>query len=80
MTWKNVTAGYIAFLKLEKSLSPNSIEAYLDDLNKLIRYFDLKAVSLSPEQVEYAQLKEFIVWLNELGISPRSQARIISGT
>jgi integrase/recombinase XerD len=79
MTWEKVTAGYMAFLKLEKSLSPNSIEAYRDDLNKLLSYFQLKALSVSPEQVEYSHLKEFLAWLNELGISPRSQARIISG-
>jgi integrase/recombinase XerD len=79
MTWEKITAGYRAFLKLEKSLSANSIEAYMEDLKKLTNYFQLKAVSIPPEEVEYTHLKEFIVWLNELGISPRSQARIISG-
>ena len=79
MTWEKTTAGYTAFLKLEKSLSANTIEAYMEDIKKLINYFQLKAFSVSPEEVENAHLKEFIVWLNELGISPRSQARIISG-
>jgi integrase/recombinase XerD len=79
MTWEDGTTGYIAFLKLEKSLAANTVEAYVDDLKKLINFFQLKAVFLSPEQVEYAHLKEFIVWLNDMGISPRSQARIISG-
>jgi integrase/recombinase XerD len=79
MTWEKITANYVTFLKLEKSLSANSIEAYLKDIKKLINYFQLRAVSVSPEQVEYNHLKEFIVWLNDLGISPRSQARIISG-
>jgi integrase/recombinase XerD len=79
MKWEDVTSRYTTFLKLEKSLSVNSVEAYLEDLKKLINYFRLKDASISPEQVEYAHLKEFVVWVNELGISPRSQARIISG-
>jgi integrase/recombinase XerD len=79
MTWEDVTARYTTFLKLEKSLSANSIEAYLDDLKKLINYFQVKTVTIAPEQVEYGHLKDFIIWLQNLGISPRSQSRIISG-
>ena len=79
MTWEDVTARYTIFLKLERSLSANSVEAYLDDLKKLINYFQVKTVTISPEQVEYGHLKDFIIWLHDLGISPRSQSRIISG-
>lgn len=79
MDWEKAESGYIAFLKLEKSLSANSISAYRDDLNKLQHYLHLQSLSLSPEQVEYSHLKDFVVWLNEQGIGPRSQARIISG-
>ncbi len=79
MDWEKASADYTAFLKLEKSLSANSIAAYRDDLNKLQHYLRLQSLSLSPEEVEYSHLKDFVVWLNELGIGPRSQARIISG-
>jgi integrase/recombinase XerD len=77
--WERVTSDYKAFLKLEKSLSGNSIEAYLEDLQKLKDYLQLLEASISPEQVEYKHLRDFIIRINELGISPRSQARIISG-
>ncbi|MBN1414627.1 MAG: site-specific tyrosine recombinase XerD [Bacteroidales bacterium] len=79
MTWEKATASYTAFLKLEKSLSENSIKAYRDDLKKLKDFIQLKAINVLPEQVEYDHLKEFITWLHELGIGQRSQARIISG-
>jgi len=79
MDWEKASTNYTAFLRLEKSLSANSIEAYQDDLKKLRDYLQLQSLTISPEQVEYSHLKEFVVWLNDLGISPRSQARIISG-
>ena len=79
MNWEKAATGYTAFLKLEKSLSANSISAYLADLKKLQDYLQLQSLTVNPDQVEYAHLKDFVVWLNELGISPRSQARIISG-
>ena len=79
MTWEKAESGFVAFLKLEKSLSANSIEAYKADLQKLKSYFQLQSLSIPPDQVEYTHLKNFVVWLNELGISPRSQSRIISG-
>jgi integrase/recombinase XerD len=79
MTWENATIEFQSFLKLEKSLSANSITAYLDDLKKLKDYLVLQSIPVLPEQVEYSHLKEFIVCINELGLSPRSQARIISG-
>ncbi|MBN2275840.1 MAG: site-specific tyrosine recombinase XerD [Bacteroidales bacterium] len=79
MTWEKAASGYTAFLKLEKSLSANSIVAYQHDLNMLISFLQLQSLSLTPEEVDYQHLKDFIFWLNNLGISPRSQARVISG-
>lgn len=79
MDWSAYIAGYKAFLKIEKSLSPNSVEAYLNDLEKLIVYLNKSGLNPSPELVGYAQLTEFLVWIGEQGMSPRSQARIVSG-
>ena len=67
------------FLQLEKSLSANSIEAYTRDIEKLVRFMELQYDSLSPVRVELHHLTSFLVWVNELGLSARSQARIISG-
>jgi integrase/recombinase XerD len=79
MTWEKVTTAYTMFLKLEKSLSPNSIEAYRNDLKKMHEYLLMQSLNIEPEQIEYNHLKDFIGWLHDMGISPRTQARIISG-
>jgi integrase/recombinase XerD len=68
---------YHTYLQLEKSLSPCSVDAYSDDLNKLIAYF--KAVGKKPEDAVLDDLQEMIAGLHEIGICPRSQARIVSG-
>lgn len=65
------------YLLFEKSLSSNSVDAYLDDVNKLIQF--LRGKDIEPEDAGLADLQEMLVFLNDLGISPRSQARIISG-
>ncbi|HJZ40772.1 MAG TPA: site-specific tyrosine recombinase [Bacteroidales bacterium] len=79
MNWQSQISGYKSFLKIEKSLSGNSVEAYLDDLEKLMAFFKVRQLDISPENVEYAHLKDFLVWIGELGMSPRSQSRIVSG-
>jgi integrase/recombinase XerD len=79
LDWTKYTQGYHAFLKLEKSLSVNTISAYLTDLEKLMSYFDIQGTEMKPEKVEYSHLKDFIVWAGELGMSLRSQARMVSG-
>ena len=67
------------FLQLEKSLSANSIEAYTRDIDKLVRFMELQHDSLPPSRVELQHLTSFLAWVNELGLSAGSQARIISG-
>ncbi len=79
MDWQAAKKGFRSYLKLERSLSPNSIGAYLGDLDKLIQFTDSKIVKLKPETIKHRDLSEFIVWVNELGMIPSSQARIISG-
>lgn len=79
MDWKSSLNGFKIYLQLEKSLSGNSIEAYLHDVEKLIQYIDYTKISVSPEEIKLAQLRGFIKWLNELGATATSQARIISG-
>jgi len=68
---------YHSFLLLEKSLSPNTIEAYEEDLDKLLVYLADAKITYLEAKVEH--LRDFLIDLHELGISPRSQARIISG-
>lgn len=79
MDWRSAIKGFQAYLKLEKSLSDNSIEAYSRDIEKLYQYSDSQIVKLKPELITLTNLREFINWINELGMIPSSQARILSG-
>ena len=65
------------YLLLEKSLSKSSVEAYMFDLRKLMEYVGTRDLELT--DVKHEDLLDFIACLHGLGISPRSQARIISG-
>jgi integrase/recombinase XerD len=79
LDWSKQTARYKAFLRIEKSLSQNSVDAYLTDLNKLQAFLEMTRQDVSPESVTYEQLKNFLIWIGEFNLSPRSQARIVSG-
>jgi len=68
-----------AFLKLERGLSANSVEAYLNDLDKLLQYYEVKGKAFVVKDVKDSDLYEFVTWLSELGMLPNSQARVISG-
>jgi len=79
LDWRAAIKGFQAYLKLEKSLSPNSIEAYSRDIEKLYQYSDAQTVKINPESITLTDLRQFINWVNELGMIPSSQARILSG-
>lgn len=68
-----------AYLKLERSLSGNSITAYINDVQKLSQYFESLDQCPSVKEITSADLKKFISWINELGMLPSTQARVISG-
>lgn len=80
MSWSSYIKGFELYLKLEKSLSGNSIESYTRDVDKLKQYFT--EIDSSPKDVTKLELKDlqgFIAWINEIGLGDRSQARLISG-
>lgn len=68
-----------AYLQLEKSLSEHSVQAYLDDVGKLMQYCEIENIPFEPKTIELKHLTGFISWLHHLGLSANSQARIISG-
>ncbi len=68
---------YITYLKLQKGLSDNTINGYVTDLNKLLRFIQVEQVTLVDVQEEH--LHQFLATLHDIGIQPSSQARIISG-
>jgi len=77
--WQSYLSGFKAFLQLEKSLSKNSVEAYLHDVEKLTQYFESIHREIAPDKVELQHLQHFLRWITELGMTPRTQARITSG-
>jgi integrase/recombinase XerD len=79
LDWSKQSSRYRAFLRLEKSLSGNSVSAYLADLDKLMTFLETSGHDIPPELITHAHLREFLIWIGELGMSPRSQARIVSG-
>lgn len=72
-----VVKRYVQYLKLEKGLSPNTLDAYLHDLDKLLHY--LQGGGNDVLDVKAGQLESFFAGLHDIGITPRSQARILSG-
>ena len=79
MNWSSHIKGFSSYIKLEKSLSQNSNDAYLHDVELLERFLNEKEINLSPEKISLDHLQQFIQWINEIGLGARSQARIISG-
>ena len=77
--WESYKKGFLIHLQLEKSLSPNTIEAYSLDLGKLIQFIELMQMKVGPNELKLADLQAYIKWIAELGMSERSQSRIISG-
>lgn len=77
--WEPYKKGFNAYLQLEKSLSGHSIEAYQRDLDKLTQFLLLQGKMIGPQDILLKDLQEFVKWVAELGMSDRSQARIISG-
>ena len=72
-----IITNYKQYLKLEKSLSPNTREAYLTDLDKLMSFLTLEGINVL--EVCLSDLQRFTAGLHDIGIHPRSQARILSG-
>ncbi len=79
MDWPSTINGFRSYLKLEKFLSPNSVQAYLQDMDKLHQFAVSLVPERKPETISTQDLKAFIQWVNELGMTPASQARILSG-
>jgi integrase/recombinase XerD len=77
--WESYKKGYKAWLQLEKSLSENSIEAYLRDVDKLTQYLQTTGSLKTPDAITLKDLGSFLQWIASLSLNPASQARILSG-
>ncbi|CAN5229535.1 site-specific tyrosine recombinase XerD [soil metagenome] len=77
--WQSYINAFKNYLKLERSLAENSVEAYLHDAEKLYQFILLTEPDVTPMQVTDRELVNFLMYLGELGLSAHSQARILSG-
>ena len=74
---RDVAKAYQRYLKLERNFTANTVDAYMRDLQKLVDY--LRAAGIDPVEVKLDDLQHFAASLHDIGISPRSQCRILSG-
>ncbi|GAB2689937.1 site-specific tyrosine recombinase XerD [Mucilaginibacter koreensis] len=79
MNWNAAIKNFQTYLKLEKSLAENSVAAYTRDLIKLQQYCEMQLPVVFPLKVTLTNLRDFLMWVNELGMHPVSQARLVSG-
>lgn len=79
LTWQKAVRDFRTYLRLEKSLSENSIEAYSDDVMKLESYFGSQDTLKMPVSVSYQDLKDFLLWFTDSNTNARTQSRVISG-
>jgi integrase/recombinase XerD len=77
--WEPYKKGYKAWLQLERSLSDNSVEAYLRDLDKLTQFLQTTQPEKTPADIGLKDLRLFLKWIGALALNPASQARILSG-
>lgn len=76
--WNSTLRGFKSYIRLERSLSNNTVDAYLRDVEKLYQYTE-SIGGKSPDKIETGDLKLFINWINELGMLPPTQSRVLSG-
>lgn len=77
--WPSYIKQFKDYLKLERSLSKNTIEAYIHDVELLRQYLEINSIPKSPIEIKLDTLHDFLIYINELGLNAYSQSRIISG-
>ncbi|MBI1223223.1 MAG: site-specific tyrosine recombinase XerD [Bacteroidetes bacterium] len=77
--WESHIRGFRNYLRLEKSLSGNSLDAYLHDVVKLTQFLEDQEITKAPAEISSHELRHFLRWIAEMGLSSSTQARILSG-
>jgi integrase/recombinase XerD len=79
MSWDHYIRQFKNYLKLERSLSDNSIEAYVHDVVKLKQFAEISNLNLGPLQITASDIQNFMQFIAKLGMMPHTQARVLSG-
>lgn len=80
LNWERRIKQFNQYLRFERGLSPNSVEAYLGDVRKLHQFAQLSPPPIvDPDQMTDRDIQRFLAWLNDFGISAHTQARVLSG-
>lgn len=79
MDWRSTIRRYENYLRLERSLSTNTIEAYVRDVGRLQQFAERFQPTPGPDQLDLEHLQGFVKWIHELGMNARSQSRTVSG-
>lgn len=77
--WDSYIKQFQNYLKIERSLSSNSVEAYIHDVVKLKQFGEIYNLNVSPLKITSSQIQTFLQYIVELGMTPHSQARVLSG-
>lgn len=77
--WKAYLKGFKAYLQLERSMSDNTVQAYIRDMEMLQRHIEAEFEGLSPEKVQLQHLQSLLQTIAEIGLSVATQARVLSG-
>ncbi|UTW66054.1 site-specific tyrosine recombinase XerD [bacterium SCSIO 12643] len=78
-SWNSYIQEFRSYLKIERSLSPNTIEGYIEDMFKLQQYMEMEHPGVSPKKVETQHIRSFLKYITDLGLAITSQNRILSG-
>lgn len=77
--WQSYLNGFKVYLQLERSLSDHTVENYLRDIEKFTQYLRSIKKHNAPNQIEEDDIRNFVHWIYDMDLSPRTQARILSG-
>ncbi len=77
--WQSYIKHFKNYLRLERSFSDNSIQAYVRDIEKLVEYLEITGTTIAPKDIQEKQLLSFLKYIAELGLAAHTQARMLSG-
>lgn len=79
MNWQQATDAFADYLRLERSMSKNTLEAYQNDVSKLVQFLEINRLDRLPIQIQEQDIEQFLAYLYDLNVAPHTQARVLSG-